>query len=88
MTFAFAAVGSKEDVLGELSGVDVSGDPYGEKLKNLVTELIQDSRADPHSDYHSVVYSVQAIGHSGGDSPFNVSLELNARFTPKPSPLT
>ncbi len=79
MSFAFAAKGSRADVLGSLGYQQVSG-PLGARVMQLAIETMRD--APPRSGERDLVYSVSANGHSDalGATVPSVALVISAEY--------
>lgn len=81
MSFSFAAVGTRAEVLSQLAGVSASGNKVGEAARQLAADALAEEEDAPSTGYH-LVYVVKAHGHSGGGSPTGLNMSIEAHYVP------
>jgi hypothetical protein len=85
MSFSFAAVGTRAEVLAQLAGVSAHGNLVGEAARQLAADALAGQEDAPSAGYHPV-YIVRASGHSGGGSPTSLNLTIEAQYVPDAAP--
>jgi hypothetical protein len=83
MSFAFTAIGTKEEVGGQLERAQIPGgegrfNEFGLELRDL---LVRHFGAEDTGG-HEYKYVVKASGHGGGNSPLYVQLTIEACWVP------
>lgn len=78
MSFAFTAIGARDEVVSQLGNVQVPGgadhfNEFGTELRDL---LVKHFSAEDTGSY-DYKYVVKASGHSGGTSPLSVQLSVD-----------
>jgi hypothetical protein len=86
MSFAFTAIGTKEEVGGQLERAQIPGgegrfNEFGLELRDL---LVRHFGAEDTGG-HEYKYVVKASGHGGGTSPLSVQLAVEP-FWMQPAP--
>lgn len=89
MTFAFNAVGDKEEVIGQLNAAAITA---GEDRFNLVALEVRDLLVN-HFTHEAAAaynggeyrYAVKASGHGGGSSPLSLHLTVEPLYVQVPA---
>jgi hypothetical protein len=92
MTFGFAAIGTKDEVTGQLQRAQVPGgenrfNDFGAELRDLLVKHFGQETANPSPGYQ-IRYAVKAGGHGGGNLPLSVQLTIEPQYVPAPEPVT
>lgn len=83
MSFAFSAIGTRDEVLAQLPHVPTSGNAVGDAVRDLLAEQFtaESASANPGYEYR---YVVKASGHSGGGAALSLNLSVEAQWVPVP----
>lgn len=88
MTFSFKAIGSKDEVIGQLKAVDDSnfGD-LGKAARDLIVSNLQatSGQAVHSADQWAIKYDVTGSGH-GDSNSINFRVECTAHWVPQVKP--
>lgn len=86
MTFAFKAIGSKDEVLGQLASYDDRnyGD-LGKAVRSLVTDQVSKASGTSFSDSWDIKYIVEGNGH-GDASTCSFTVTVTSHWVPQVKP--
>jgi hypothetical protein len=84
MSFAFNAVGTRDEVAGQLEHAQISigGERFNElgaELRDLLVKHFEQETASAGAG-HEYRYTVKATGHGGGSSPLSVNLAIEPHW--------
>ncbi len=90
MSFSFAAVGTKEEIVGQLGAASIGA---GENRFNLVALELRDLLVN-HFTHEAAVaynggeyrYTVKASGHGGGNVPLSLQVSVEPHYITVPAP--
>lgn len=84
MSFSFAGVGTKEEVISQLGHAAITTgeerfNAFGAELRDLLVKHFGHESASAGPD-HEYRYAVKAAGHGGGNSPLSVQLSVDPHW--------
>ena len=86
MSFAWTAIGSKEEVLAQLPLVKSYDSAVGDGVRDVLLKAFEgEPELDPAGGYE-YKYTVNASGHSGGGSALSLTVSVTAAWVPIPPP--
>lgn len=89
MSFSFAAVGTKDDVVAQLGAASITTSDHrfnevAVDLRDLLVKHFEAETLQPYgsSDYR---YTVKASGHGGGNVPLSLQVTVEPHWIPVPA---
>ncbi len=81
--FYFAAIGNKQEVLGQLENADTRGSIVGCRVRDLIADAIK-TEPDFYQPGQAEFFNISVHGHSGDQSsPFTLSVSIQSRYMPR-----
>lgn len=86
MSFGFAAIGNRDEVVAQLGQVQVHGNEIGEKIAALIASQVAADPAQAYGPGYQLAYVIKAHGHSGGGSPLSLTVTIESQPVPVTGP--